>query len=380
MKRNKSDNRDYDGSARSARIVSGEEGSGAACDFKLSLDRDASDLNFRKSINGYKVGDVVEYVNEQNQNFLSACQMYDGKVAEMRAEIAFLNRERESLLSKLEEARDELAAANDELEQLKCGLRDGTLSQEKPTGENGEAAGDAVSKNQTVEDVLRDYQTEEKRDRLNDDYRLLVDEVALLRREKVEAQSTITRLAEIASEYEEAVRQCGELKDLLNVREEELEEAKNDISGLLSVERELNVIRDEKDGLKHACELEQKKRAEAEEELSGKAELMSRAATEIEQLRKEISEFEIRQSVLRQQLKKSDEEIAGMREQNKRQAYEYASKISDLESDFNQNKLAVQKQIQVHMYHVKQVDLLINELHKQFGDAKSSLESIESPD
>jgi chromosome segregation ATPase len=357
MKRKNSENLDLEASVRGARLVSGESEPDEASGFKLTLDREIADLNFRKSVHGYNIEDVKDYVEEQNKNFMSTCQMYDGKIAELRTEVAFLTRERDSLLSKLEEARNENNALKEELEQLKL-------------------AGQDEGEEKTAEEPVVG-QAEIKRDRLDDDYRILVDEVAQLRREKVEAQSTIAQLAEIAADYESLSKQRDELEAKYNEQSQELLEKKDELTRLLAVERELKVAIDEAEGLKHACETEQKRRAEAEKELQEKTELMSKAVTEIEQLRKEISEFEIRQSVLRQQLKKSDEEIAEMREQNKRQAYDYAAKLSDLEAEFNRNKLAMQKQIQVHMYHIKQVDLLMNELQKQFGDAKSSLEVIE---
>ena len=83
MKRKNSENLDLEASVRGARLVSGESEPDEASGFKLTLDREIADLNFRKSVHGYNIEDVKDYVEEQNKNFMSTCQMYDGKIAEL---------------------------------------------------------------------------------------------------------------------------------------------------------------------------------------------------------------------------------------------------------------------------------------------------------
>ncbi len=377
MRKKNDDNQEFENSARSAMITGEAPAEDEGGSYKERLSRDISELHFRKTMHGYNMDDVAEYIDEQNKTFGSACQMYDGKIAELRAEVAFLNRERESLLKKLSDCRTELEEARREAEELRANpAQQPEIVIDEVTAE---PAAEIPVTMQPVEPVSvpTSLQMPQDSSRLDDDYKQLVEEVASLRREKVETQTTLAQLAEIAADYEELSRVRDELVEDRKELAAQIIEKDDEIARLLTVERELNVEKDKAVELQRVCDSEQKKRAEAETELSDRNAQVSRASDEIDRLRKEISEFEIRQSVLRQQLKKTDGEIAEMREQNKKQAYEYANKANELEADFNSSKLKIQKQIQVHMYHIKQVDLLINELQKQFDDARSSLEVLE---
>ncbi len=409
MKRKKPDSFEPEMSTRSARIVGGETSEpDDTSDVKKGLDMDTSELHFKKSVHGYNVEDVALFIDEQNKNYLSTCQMYEGKIAELRAEVAFLNRERDSLLSKYKESREEIRTLKDENEQGKQSeqklqgehqtlkedydtLKEECESLKEAKAESDRAAAQAVAApvamvpqpiivHEPAPEAQPAQQIIIHREKNDDERQILVAEIALLRNEKAEAQSTIAQLAEIASGYEELSKQHDELKERYQTLTDELEQKNRTLEELLAKEKTLNVVKDEEDELKQVVDEERILRSKVENELKEKEALMSQALTEIEQLRKEITDTEIRQSALNEQIKKYDEEIAELREQNKRQAYDYASRVSELETEFNREKLAMQKQIQVHLYHTKQVDLLIDELQKQLDGAKNSLEVIDSSD
>ncbi len=322
-----------------------------ADDIKNRVEFDAADLPFKKSLHGYNIQDVNDYLATRANESESTRQMYAGKVEELKSELAFLGRERDSLMDKLDICQKELA-----------------IEKEHTTPETVEIQ---------VPSDANSAELEEKISTLTASNQKLITELAQLRQEHVEAGTVISRLNDQLSDFDEVKGRCDDYYERIRAMTAEAEKKDAKINSLLAVQREYNDFKEDFAELEEAKLSVDKKNAGLTEELEKRAELLQKASNTNEQLRHDISEFEIRQSVLRQQLKKADAEVAEVREQKKKQAYDYASKTSDMETDFTQSKLAMQKQMQVHLYHIKQIDLLLDELKTEFKDAKLALASYE---
>ncbi len=112
--------------------------------------------------------------------------------------------------------------------------------------------------------------------------------------------------------------------------------------------------------------------------LFSKLELCKNLAAENRELRNNAAEIEIERKQMEEQKALLAAEIAELREENTKQAYEFAEQKKDIETQFLNENLRRAELMQLHTYHVGKTDELINEIAKQFKMAKKSLEEMET--
>ncbi|HOU11016.1 MAG TPA: DivIVA domain-containing protein [Clostridiales bacterium] len=98
--------------------------------------------------------------------------------------------------------------------------------------------------------------------------------------------------------------------------------------------------------------------------------------TENQQMKSLVGELEATADIERQHALKNEEEIAELRELNKKQAYEFAAREKQLEADFTQEKLRVAQLLKMHKYHIERSGEALREFSAQFTEAKKCLDEM----
>ena len=112
--------------------------------------------------------------------------------------------------------------------------------------------------------------------------------------------------------------------------------------------------------------------------LFSKLELCKNLAAENRDLRNKAAEIDMERKHMEEQKALLTAEIAELRDENTKQAYEFAEQKKDIETQFLNENLRRAELMQLHTYHVGKTDELINEITKQFKLAKKSLEEMET--
>lgn len=111
--------------------------------------------------------------------------------------------------------------------------------------------------------------------------------------------------------------------------------------------------------------------------LYAKLELCKNLAAENRECRNKAAEIDMKRKHMEEEKTKLDEEIARLREENTRQAYIFAEQKKEIEAQFMNENLRRAELMQLHTYHIRKSDELMDEVVKQFKLAKKSLEEIE---
>ena len=317
-------------------------------------EEDNTKVTFKKVLNGYSPSEVDDYIESQNQYHTSTCNMYDEKLNEMRSEIMLLNRERESLISKHEMLQQEF-------EQYKLQV-----------AQNAAAAAEEKKEEEVI--IEKDDETLIKEnDSLRSQIVALKEENAALLNEKEINQEKLEELENLKLEKEDLENEILSLNSNITLNNAKIRE-------LSAKEADLEHLTDEFVLLNKQLNDAVEKRNGAEKTAAIKAEQLAAAESEQNRLRQELSNFEIRYSLLRQQLKKSDEDLDELRKAGKQQAYDYANKVSEMQSDLAAEKIKLKKQVQFHIFHINQLGSLLDEVKKEYNEAITSLDGLADSD
>lgn len=303
------------------------------------VNAEGPEFSFKKSLYGYEIQDVDSYIEQQNENLVSVCRVYDAKIKDLKNELALCYRERDSLKVNYESCRKELETAvstarseqNDADSQVKTA--DVYAEYEKNIGELNEKLAKALYENEKLAGNQKQVAD------LTNKNALLEGELASLRQKNNDIRLELAKLVQLTAENERLFAENTALKAERADVEKKLSEAVK-----LSGEKEVE---------------------------------LQKLTEESDIIKRDAAELEIKRSVLQKQSERDTAEIEKLREDNKKQAYEFASKVNQLESDYTNGRLAQQKQMQVHSYHIKQMEVAIEELNKQFSEVKISLEGTD---
>ncbi len=116
----------------------------------------------------------------------------------------------------------------------------------------------------------------------------------------------------------------------------------------------------------------------AEEELGKKLNEISALGSENEAYMKKQAALEAENGVMSKKVQENEEEIQQLRQKNQSQAYEYAEKISVIESERTAEKLAMQKEMKLCEYYIDRAELTVAELSKQVEQMKNSLSNAQT--
>lgn len=281
-------------------------------------DGEAAELSFRKVLYGYDPDEVDSYIEEMLKTNSAAVRNYESRLSATKEELLLSNRERDSYCERLRKF-----SANSET-----------------------APGKAFA------------ETEREGDALAEEYR---EQIINLQKKLEKSEEENLGLSEKVQILEKKNRQYGELEQ----RQSEL------LAQLKEAAAKLEFSQAQLDAL-------QKKLSLLEEELKEKMLELAQEQARNEEAAKLAADFEIKNDVLNKRLEEKEAELETLREINKTQAYEYADKISRLESEHSQSRLAMQKEMQLREYYVNRAQLTLAELNRQmeqmkqpFGDAHS---------
>lgn len=162
----------------------------------------------------------------------------------------------------------------------------------------------------------------------------------------------------VSRERDNLLRELAQVKESLAQSEAQLAQAREKIENTAELERQ------------------NEKMTEQLRSMYTKLEACKTLITENQQMKSRVGELETTADIERQHAMKNEEEIAEMRELNKRQAYEFAAREKQLEADYTQEKLRVAQLLKLHRYHIERSGEALKEFSTQFQEAKSCLDEM----
>lgn len=267
------------------------------------------ELDFKKVLYGYDPDEVRAYIDEMNKTHGAAVRNYESRLSSVKEELLLSNRERDSLNTKYRKYQTKAA---------------------------GDAVAYAAENTQDESRELREalFALQEKLEQTQAEKDLLEKRNRELKAANEEAQAEAQKYDSLAREFKE-LASCNELLTAEISEKEKISQA------LLS-------------------------------ELEDKKEKINVLSDEAETAKRTVADFEIKNGVLARRLEEKEEENAALKEQNKAQAYDYAEKLTSLESEQAQSRLAAQKDMQLREYFINRAELTLAELTKQMEQIKQS--------
>lgn len=308
---------------------------------KAKMDEDIRihDIDFKKSLHGYDTAEVEEYIFHLQDDFQTTCNVYEEKINDFKSKLTLSDRERHSLRDKYQESQDELQKLQESIDAKK---------DEAEAAENEAHSKEIEKYKQIISDLQNKLTKATKEVRTSAD-KETTDKIRKLEAENVafkEAYAKLKRNSESTNadsvKYSQVVAESAKLAEALNALREKYK----------LLEQEVSFTRSD---------------------ITCKSGTIDEIKDENERNKAMISEYEIKNAVLAQQIETIRKENNELKESNKKQAYEYAARVNAVEADLAHNKLVFQKEMQVHSYHVHQADSLIKELEKQMDQIKLSL-------
>lgn len=283
-----------------------------------SKDTPDGELGFKKVLYGYDPEEVASYIDELNKTYTAATRNYESRLSSIKEELRISNRERDSYSEKYKNSKAELENAKQVVPE-KVIIDD--------NGSNEEY-------DRTIA-VLK-----EKLEQIQAENGALKEKLAVLERENSQIPALAQKCDSLFADYKDATAQ--------------LEAAKSDN---VKYETELQIA---KQGL--------------EEKTFEFIELSAQADED----KKKAAEFEIKNGILARQIEENESEILRLKEMNKNQAYEYADKVGQLESEHTRSKLALQRELKLQDYYISQAEQTLSELTKQMEQIKQSFSESRS--
>ncbi|MBQ4627358.1 MAG: hypothetical protein IJB45_08930 [Clostridia bacterium] len=307
------------------------------------------DLPFKKVLYGYDPEEVAAYIDELAETLESSTRLHESKLSSIKEELVLSNRERDSYgekyracMAKLEEALKtektaETAPAVEE-KQDRAPELEAVIETLKNKLEKAES-----------ENVKLREMTEQKTQNAFDEY---LSKIAALEGENKQIS---VRADALRRENSELLADCQKYDGLFGEYNEILAQLEKTKAELAAKQEEAKLLNEE---------LEEKLR---------EAKALS---AEKESIKKKAAELEVKNDVLRQKLEENESEIIRLKDANKAQAFECADKVNALESENAKNKLALQKELQLHDYYINQAELTLAQLSKQMEQIKQSLSEV----
>ncbi len=324
-----------------------EKDNGIPSDKIRGKEKNGMEYPFKKVLYGYDPEEVSAYITELNETYESASRIHESKLSSMKEELVLSNRERDSYGEKYRECKAKLEAS------VAKGDEPVTEEKEDKSAEYEAEIAHLKSKleNAEFENAQLKQLAEQNKNNSVDEY--------------------VTKIAALETEK----RQIGIQADSLKRENEDLLVFSQKYTALFE---EHNAVLGQLELLKAEIASKEAEILHVNEEINAKAEELKNVSAELEELKKKAAEFEVKNSVLNKQISEKDEEITCLKDSNKTQAYEYAEKINAMESEQAKSKLAMQKELQLHNYHIGQAEIILSEMAKQMEQIKQSLNDIQS--
>ena len=269
-------------------------------------------FGFKKVLYGYDPDEVNSYIEELNKTYAAATRNYESRLSSIKEELRISNRERDSYSEKYRNIKPKH-------EETQANIPE---KAEKTDRAEIEAYVSEIA-------VLRGKLEKAQAENLQ-----LTEKAAVLERESSKIPALEKKCDLLFSDYKEATAQLETAKSEKAKCEAELQVAKQGLE-----EKTLEFI-----------------------------ELSARADDD----KKRAAELEVKNGILGKQTEENEAEILRLKEINKAQAYEYADKVGQLESEHTKTKLALQRELKLQDYYINQAEFTLSELTKQMEQIKHS--------
>ncbi len=370
-------------------------------------------VSFKKVVRGYNPDEVDEYIDLLNANLAGAQQVFEARSAEMKDSITFVSRERDQLKADKAEMAEkaaaydqkcaELKAASEELETVKD--RNAQLA-EKVGIADPKFAEDLIEENKQlkakIEAVNSELAAAEKKK--ND----LTDETAGLTEANTKLANEIIKVRDENKKQTSEINALNEantkLSNEFTALKGTIKKQENQIAGLKAENKEqevafaefraaktkqANELTSMKDNAaRQANEIAQLRESaskQADEYKGQKKEIEELYAKEQLRLSGEIREYKLKIADLESGLKSEElnrtkltDEIAGLREENSKQAYDFAGQKKEIEMQIQVERLNRSELLQVLDYNIRKSEELLGEVSKQITQSKESLSRLNS--
>lgn len=306
-------------------------------------------VTFKKVFKGFDETEVLQYIEEQEEAYKSACSMYDRTIEDSKSENVLLRRENKALKQNVAELEAQLVelqgAANVE-----------------PVAEEAAADESAAADNAENEARIAALEAEIAQ------YAAAISD-AQAKAEALEAENAALKAdADGASELASSV---GDYEQQLADKDAEIQALKDKIEQASAADDDVqdDVLRSEIDSLT-------KKIEGLNAEVAEKTAACEKAAADLEAFKREAGDSVIKAEVFSKQAEKLSAELSELRAVNQKQAYDYAEKLSTLEASTSADRARVSQQMKMHTYHLAQIDSLLSQVTEQFAMAKEAVESL----
>lgn len=284
---------------------------------------------FKKVLRGYDPQEVNDYIGELTDMMLNASKNYEKRMAEIKQELAFTGRERDSLRDKCAELEAKLAAAD-----APSSADSAEYTQPRESDDLSEQA--AKARELTCAAEKRAEEAEEK----------LTGLTALLEAKDRELHAY--------REREENAEKLTAERDRLRISLDELSAEK------------------EKTAYELICAQEENQRLASE--VTAACEALTAKEDTITALRTELGRADTEKALLLEKNERYKKELDALRKDAREKAYANAEKLSAEEDAFNREKTALRKQIQLQSYHIELAETAVEELKTQLTQIRAAFD------
>ena len=296
-----------------------------------------SSVNFKKVMRGFDPEEVIAYIDEMSKTMQEASKNYELRMAEMRQELTLTNRERDTLRRRCEELEKSAAAAPPPA------VVEEPAPVEKPKrGKSQQAQIESLQK-----------QLEEAK--------------AANASAADNVQSFSVQIASLTAELQDKEQQlasCYERIDVLEQQSGKQESIRSSYEDALAqieqIKAEVVAVQEERDLLV------------TEARVTGTH--LSKTEAENANLKTELGRLNVENALLTEKNEQYKKEISDMKAESKEKAYAYAEKLAAEEDALSQEKMKLQKKIQMQGYHIEQANAAVEELRKQLEQIKLSFD------
>jgi len=229
----------------------------------------------------------------------------------------------------------------------------------KPEGKKARKAkendGASTAAGMTFKKSMRGYSTAEVDEYIESLHASLANAQRVIDEKSEEFKSSY---ALVSRERDNLARELSQCKEEMAACETQLAQARERIESTAELERQ------------------NEKMTEQLRSMYTKLEVCKTLITDNQQMKSRVSELETAADMERQHALKNEEEIAELRELNKRQAYEFSEREKQLEAGYTQEKLRVAQLLKMHKYHIERSGEALTEFSTQFLDAKRCLDEM----
>ncbi len=312
-------------------------------------DKGENGLLFKKVLYGYEPDEVSAYIDELSKTLESSTRLHESKLSSIKEELVLSNRERDSYAEKYRDCKAKLEETLKKEEKIAVVPVVEEKEDRTPELEAMiEMLKNKLEKSEEENAALREM-TEKNTSNAFDEY--------------------LSRISALEGEN----RQLSLKTDSLARENSELSAVNEKYNGLFA---EYNEILARLEKTKAALDSKNEETKLLNEELSEKIKEAAQISAENEKLKKKAAELEVRNDVLKQKLEENENEIVRLKDANKAQAFDCADKINLLEREQAKNRLALQKELQLHDYYISQAELTISQLTKQMEQIKQSIADV----